>query len=241
MSTELQYNRFLIFGDSITEFSYNPYPLGYQHVQFGFGAALQNGELDIIQRGYAGYTSEWAKHFLEKIIQHENKPDSRILLGTIFFGTNDSVLGGPQKVELPKFLENIKHFIDTFKANGIKPIIIGVGKYDGDKWEPSRQEDINVLGIRRTNENNKRYSEATKELAAREQVPFVDLYSIFDNYEGDWHDLLLDGVHYTGEGYRLLFDELLRLIKEWYPEYHPENLPYILPYWRDLATSGGFN
>jgi len=44
MISDLKYNKFLIFGDSITEFSYNPYPLGHEHVQFGFGAALQNGE-----------------------------------------------------------------------------------------------------------------------------------------------------------------------------------------------------
>lgn len=192
--------------------------------------------LDIVQRGYAGYNSDWAKKILPKIIENEHRPDSKILLGTIFFGTNDSVLGGPQIVPLERYIENSRYFLQLFKANDIKPILIGVAKHDHDKWAPSREADI-AMGILRTNENNQRYSEALKALAAEENVPFVDLYTLFDTYPGDWKNLLLDGVHYTGEGYRILFEELMKVIREWYPQYHPENLDYILQYWRDVKPS----
>lgn len=190
-----------------------------------------------MQRGYAGYTTRWAKKILPKIIENEHRPDSKILLGTIFFGTNDSVLGGPQFVPLEEYIENSRSFLELFRQNDIKPVLIGPAKHDREKWEnPSRELDIKQGAIR-TNENNKRYSEALKQLAAENNVPFIDLYTLFDNYEGDWRNLLLDGVHFTGEGYRILFNELMKVIREWYPQYHPENLEYILQYWRDVKES----
>lgn len=239
MPHSLQYNKFLLFGDSITEFAYDSYPAKTEgeSVQFGFGSALQNiytRRLDVIQRGFAGYNSRWAKKILPKILENENTVNSKVAIGTIFFGTNDAALGGPQKVPLDEYIANTEYFLDLFHQYDIKPILIAPAKHDQSKWNPLRQEDV-ANGITRTNENNLVYNRALKQLAQKHKVAFVDTYKLFEEYNGNWQDLLWDGVHYSGEAYKLLFNEVLAQIRDHYPELAPESLEYILPYWRDVS------
>ena len=56
----MDYEKFLLFGDSITEFAFNTRPTEDGKDQYALGAALVNEytrKMDILQRGFKGYTS----------------------------------------------------------------------------------------------------------------------------------------------------------------------------------------
>jgi lysophospholipase L1-like esterase len=241
MSNSLRYDKFLIFGDSITEFSYDPLPQGSALTQFGFGGALQNTytrRLDVIQRGLSGYNTDWALAILPKILEYEHTEQSQIKIATIFFGTNDAVFQGMQKVEIPQYVDNMRKMIQLLQDRGIKVIVIGQGKHDKDNWNQRKPQDIEK-GILRSNEHAMEYNRALDSLAQELKVAYVDLYAGFEQYEGNWRDLLIDGVHFTGEGYKVMFQLVLDQIKKHYPEFLPENLTYKLPYWRNFDSVEG--
>lgn len=49
-------------------------------------------------------------------------------------------------------------------------------------------------------------------------------------------DFLCDGLHLTKLGYDVLFEGLMSLIRKEIPDCAPENMPYILPEWRDALS-----
>ncbi|CDR43154.1 CYFA0S11e00826g1_1 [Cyberlindnera fabianii] len=238
----LHFDKFLLFGDSITEFAYEQHPPTSTTTQFVFGSAISNAyvrRLDVVQRGFAGYNTNWALKMLPKILEQVHTPDSQVKIATVFFGTNDAALGGIQKVELEEYKANTSKFLDLFAEIGTKVVLIGPAKHYQEPWHALKPEDV-AKGIIRTNENNKIYSEAAKALAKDRGVAFVDLYTAFDTYDGDWTELLIDGVHFTGKGYEIMYNEVMKAIRDNYPEFAPENLEYKLPYWRDFNKAESF-
>ncbi|EDO17309.1 hypothetical protein Kpol_1062p17 [Vanderwaltozyma polyspora DSM 70294] len=234
----LQYKKFLLFGDSITEFSFNS-GMVEDVESFSFGSALTNvytRKMDIMQRGFSGYNSRWALKILPKIL--ETEANSNIAMGFIFFGANDSCLGGHQRVPLEEFVENITKLVQMMKSSGIKTILIGPGLYDKEKWESIKPDDI-AEGRVRSQEEFKKYSDAGEAIAKAENVPFVNLNKAFREQGGDkWQDLMMDGIHFSGKGSLIFYNELLKTIRENYPEYAPENIEYKLPNWSDVKPDG---
>lgn len=230
----MNYPKFLLFGDSITEFAFDP-----EH--FTVGSALTNvytRKLDVVQRGYSGYTSRWAIPILEKIIASDGEG---IVMGTIFFGSNDSVVAGPQRVPLPEFIENTKRLIQMMKDASIKPIVVGPALINRELWDVLKKEDIDQGWIR-SNEAFQEYSDALIKLTHEENVPYINLrQSFLDNAKAkneDWKTYTIDGLHFSGAGYRIYFDQLMKTIDRYYPEYSPDNLKTFLPNWRDVQEDG---
>jgi hypothetical protein len=48
------------------------------------------------------------------------------------------------------------------------------------------------------------------------------------------------GLHFNPAGYRILFDELMKLISVYWPDQMPENLPFLLPVWNDWVAWDAF-
>ncbi|SCU93360.1 LAMI_0E14092g1_1 [Lachancea mirantina] len=234
----LDYKKFLLFGDSITEFAFNTRADSGLPEQFSLGAALVNAytrKLDIVQRGFSGYTSRWGLKLLPKILENEGP---NVVMTTIFFGSNDAVQAGPQAVELSEFKKNINSLTQLMLDKGIKPILIGPALHDKEVWEPTKPQEVS-MGYVRSSEANRIYADAVSDVAAENKVPFVDLHKAFTEKGGDhWQELLLDGVHFSGKGYEVFFDELLKAIRGWYPELAPERIPYKLPNWREVKNDG---
>ena len=232
-----QYEKFLFFGDSITEFSYNSRMQPEKGDQFTIGAALTaaySRKLDVLTRGYSGYSSRWALKLLPKILESE----SNISIATIFFGSNDLCEGGHQSVPLEEFNENTLTLVNMMKTKGIRPIIVGPALFDETKWNNLKAEEV-AKGYRRTSEGFKTFSDAAKALAAREDVGFVNLNDAFTREGGaNWSDLLTDGLHFTGKGYEVFFNELLKVIREKHPEYAPENLTIKPLLWSEVKADG---
>lgn len=95
------------FGDSITQHGFNT-------DNHGWVAKLADWwtrRVDVLNRGYSGYNSRWAKLAFEEVILAES-PD----LLFIFFGANDATdASGVHHVPLAEYTENIRSMVQLAK------------------------------------------------------------------------------------------------------------------------------
>ncbi|NXU61508.1 IAH1 esterase, partial [Horornis vulcanius] len=108
----LRWPRVLLFGDSITEYSFQ---------ENGWGAYLAERlvrKCDVVNRGLSGYNTRWAKLILPRLITESTSADS-IVAVTIFFGANDSALkelNPKQHVPLEEYAANLKSMVQYLKS-----------------------------------------------------------------------------------------------------------------------------
>jgi len=102
----IDYDKFLLFGDSITQG-------GCDQSGFAFAAALQHDyarRLDVVNRGFSGYNTANAVVILPSIIQPPTNSNIRLI--TVFFGANDAVIEGfPQHVPFEEYCRNLKQIL----------------------------------------------------------------------------------------------------------------------------------
>ncbi|KAG7863139.1 hypothetical protein KL939_000458 [Ogataea angusta] len=235
-----QYGKFLLFGDSITQYSSRQrIEPDTGQLQFSIAAALTNDyqrKLQIITRGFDGYNSEQALHILPEILryEHDTKPaEEQIKLAWIFFGTNDSSVGGDyiQHVPIGRYAENMGNLIVMLQSGGIKVIAVKPGTHDETLADEAKKRGR----AKRSNELQKQYGDVLGEVCGRLEVPTVDLYDVFVSSGLSSADLLSDGIHFTGTGYQLMYNELMSVISANYPDLHPDNIPLKLPPWREAT------
>ncbi|KIM95182.1 hypothetical protein OIDMADRAFT_134370 [Oidiodendron maius Zn] len=233
-------DKILLFGDSITEQSYN------QEYGFNLAPALQHEyfrKLQVVVRGYGGYNTEHARYILNPTLDTEAAGGSKIRLLVVFFGTNDSAQNALQHVPLGRYAENV-HLLATEAARRKVPIIlVGPALVDEHKMDGDRATMTNLA-----------YSNAVGKVARELEVPFIDLWHAFLESKGlkegdpipgklgettnqNLDDLLTDGVHFSGKGYRIWYDLLRETIRKEYPELRTENLATILPHISDVDNS----
>ncbi|KAH8810674.1 SGNH hydrolase-type esterase domain-containing protein [Xylogone sp. PMI_703] len=229
-------DKILLFGDSITEMSYN------QEFGFNLAPALQHEyfrKLQVVARGYGGYTTEHARCIIGPTLDAEEAGGSNIRLITVFFGTNDASDGC---LSLERYAQNLEHVIKMIQARNIPLIVVGPSLIDAGQGI----EDKNTV-------RNLEFSKTAENLAKRLEVPFIDLWHAFakakgwleeditsgkrNTGDGSLRDLLSDGVHFTGEGYKIWYNILLRTVREKFPELRTENLPTTLPHIYDVDNS----
>ncbi|CAK7894683.1 isoamyl acetate-hydrolyzing esterase [[Candida] anglica] len=218
----LDYNKFLLFGDSITEWSYR---------NGGFGALLQNDyarKMDVVCRGFSGFNSNHAVEILPKLLEMD-----KYSIMTIFFGTNDA-LNTFQGVPIDKTKKNLKFLVELSLKSGIKVILIGPALHSRELYRAANPDD-DYVG---SEENNRKYCEAAKSVSMETGVPFIDLCTEFDNSGLPINQLLVDGIHFTSNGYKILYESISNTIKSVYPEYSYENISPSLVLWRELEPAG---
>ncbi|KAI5308729.1 hypothetical protein KEM55_005002 [Ascosphaera atra] len=229
--SEIEYEQFILFGDSITEWCAD------QKKGFVLHDALQNDyskRYDVLIRGFSGYNSEQGLWALEKFFPAPEK--AKVKLMTVFFGANDATYPGhAQHVPLDGYEHALKSIITypRVKDNGTKLLIITPPPVNEYPMQPDP-----VRKAART----KQYADAAKKVAAEMDVPVVDIWTRFMEYAG-WKEgqpiegsldlppneklaeLLVDGLHLTPLGYELLYKEIKKVIAEKYPEESPEKVP----------------
>lgn len=244
------YNTFLLLGDSITEFAFDQYPAPGDRVQFSLGAALQNAyvrRLQVLQRGFSGYTTRDGVLLARSILQteHDEVPDTKkIKLAYVFFGTNDARRKGTspannEHLPLDKFLQNMEKIIDEFKRRDIPLIVITPGVHDQQLWDKTHPNDL-LTGDFRDNETNKLFQDAVKDKFGGivpvlplmdETLAWIEKHGSEKAKKGDYSEILSDGIHFTGLGYQILYDALIKLIEKHYNHLSPEKIPYKFPHY----------
>jgi len=121
-------DKFILFGDSLTELSSDP------SLDFALAPALQHSyfrKVQVITRGYGGYNSEHARHLIEPILDFESAGGFyRIRLMTIFFGTNDTSEMSYQQLSIERYQENVQFLVQVAADRRIPVIVIGPGPID---------------------------------------------------------------------------------------------------------------
>ncbi|OLL23905.1 GDSL esterase/lipase [Neolecta irregularis DAH-3] len=226
---------------------------------FGYVSALEfsySRRLDVVCRGFSG----WGTHFALRAISLQmrvlpaNTHGSKTRLLIIFFGANDAcVPGTDQYVSKDRFQDNLSYMVN-YKAlhehnPNIRILLVGpppiCAHRSGDK------DKENGRLPRRTAQRTREYAIAAKDAAQKLGVPYVDLWTTFmqeicwkegDPLIGDLTEprskhlgeLLPDGLHPSGEGYRVIFAALMESIHENFSELVPEALEFTIPPWDKL-------
>jgi lysophospholipase L1-like esterase len=244
------YNTFLMFGDSITEYAFNQFPGESKEPQFCLGAGLQQAyarKLQILQRGFSGYTSRDAVPLAKSILKTEHDDVSetkKIKIAYVFFGTNDARKNGKssenrQSIPLHDYIFNMRSIVEEFLERNIPVIVIAPGLHSQELWDKNQPQDL-ITGDYRDNKTNKMYQDALVE--AITDVPVIPLYDIMEkwlktnsNNPDDYSTLLSDGIHYKGTGYRILYDAIIDAIETYYNKASPSTLPYRFPIYNELT------
>ena len=125
--------------------------------------------LDIINRGFSGYTTSQA---LLAFPQFAPKPEqATVRFLTIFFGANDACLPGSptgQHVPLKEYTSNLRRLIqmarDAFP--GVRIMLISPPPVNEYQLEASDLVKYGMTEPRRTAEHTKRYAEACRDVRA---------------------------------------------------------------------------
>eukprot|EP00928_Gymnodinium_smaydae_P092603 TRINITY_DN7650_c0_g1_i2.p1 TRINITY_DN7650_c0_g1~~TRINITY_DN7650_c0_g1_i2.p1 ORF type:complete len:296 (-),score=47.49 TRINITY_DN7650_c0_g1_i2:407-1294(-) len=204
----------LLFGDSITQFSFS---------EAGWGAGLYNWyhrAADVVNRGFSGYNTRWARQLLPGILA--NTTGSPLLVVTLFFGANDSESGG-QHVPVEEYDANLRAMVGMIKAAHPKAAVVAITPPPVDK----------ELWPTRSNEAVSRYAAVVRGLPVD---AVVDLWG-----QIDIRDDLNDGLHLGPEGNRKvlrLVQEALRSLPGLNPEDDDKGRPRMLmhyPHWSEVT------
>ncbi|CDS13695.1 hypothetical protein LRAMOSA05869 [Lichtheimia ramosa] len=235
------YHRIVLFGDSITQFSFDP-------ELSGFGAGLAHSyqrRMDVMNRGFSGYNTKWALPILRQLlptVEQQKQHASQVQLMTIFFGANDAALPfSDQHVPLEEYKENLRKMISMIKSPDspyynptTRLILITPPPLDESQWEKHCDGPLN-----RTFESAKQYAAAVRQVAKECNVVVADLWTMLVEESGEtpFGEYLNDGLHLSAKGNRAVHQLLLKMIKEHFNDIHPDNLGMEIPWWRDLSRT----
>ena len=133
---------------------------------------------------------------------------------TIGFGTNDAHIdsnmeGGPSRIPLEKYTENLTYMITQIQKQGALVILIAP----------------NALGKKQGKLQNDRlsqYAQVVCNLSNTYHTGLVDNFKMFNDYQKhagqNMDDLMLDGTHPNDKGHKMIADqlvvEIVRLVNE---------------------------
>jgi len=205
---------FLLFGDSITQYSLSAELRGWG----GLLADYYTAKVDIINRGFSGYTTRIACLLLDKVFPLGQGSTNSVInptpsLITIFFGANDaSQSPSPQHVPIDEYTENLKLIAEHAKKTCSHIVLITPPPFEANMWKifVEANKKPPVL-LNRTNELAGSYAKRVVEVAAGAGVHCIDLWTSMQA-EPDWRTFLVDGLHLSIEGNAFLFAKLRELI-----------------------------
>ncbi|KIX03896.1 uncharacterized protein Z518_07449 [Rhinocladiella mackenziei CBS 650.93] len=232
------YPQFLLFGDSITQ--------GSSHVFHSSLSEWYSRRLDVLIRGFSGYTAPVGYDTLLQFFPAVPPSDvvPRIRLMTVFFGANDACLAGtPQHVPIGEYKQYLRNIVNYEGVKLHQTNVVLIVPAPVDEWQLATGE--------RKAATTAKYASACREVGQELNLPILDLWTIFMLKAG-WKEgstdaligskaapqnqvlgeLLSDGLHFTPAAYRLVFEELVKIIQNELPDQVPENLPFVFPDWR---------
>ncbi|ROT38787.1 GDSL Lipase/Acylhydrolase family protein [Sodiomyces alkalinus F11] len=233
---------------------------------FSFQAALQAHvarRLDVINRGFSGYNTENVITFLDDLFQPPSETVPKIDYLLILLGANDAVRPFPeltQHVPQEKYKTNLRTIIShpAIRAHGPEILLVTPPPVDEIRC---KQSDLakGWPDVSRFAGLSAAYSRIARDVAAETPgVVSVDLYTALVDYavartpghdaegprlgtfelgeSGKLGELLPDGVHLSGEAYKVFFEAVVPHVHpEWASE-EPDRSGYLFPDWRELYS-----
>ncbi|XP_022145518.1 GDSL esterase/lipase CPRD49-like [Momordica charantia] len=212
--------KFVLFGSSIVQYSFD---------DRGWGADIANlyaRQADVILRGYAGWNSSQALQVVDEVFPKDSiiQPS----LAIVYFGGNDAIIPlpfpGGSHVPLPQFIDNMTKIACHIKSlsTTTRSIFLTPPPVNSDQI----RELLPGLEKLRTMENLEIYTDALIDICREIGVEYVDLFRAVQKRE-DWLTFFTDGVHFTEEGSRVVFDEIKNTINRanWVPSLAVGSMP----------------
>ncbi|KAJ3542816.1 hypothetical protein NM688_g5935 [Phlebia brevispora] len=232
----------LLLGDSLTQGASAPYGFAQQL------SYVYNRKLDVLNRGLSGYNTTWALPVFEQCVAKRSDraglPTIRLLI--IWFGANDGTLPGTlQHVPLPLFTENLTKMIhlvsspsSDYHSPETKIILLTPPPVNTHQRAADLATRTPPRPVDRDFNVTVQYAEAVRALGKKEGVPVVDVHTRLwegcGKEEKNLTKYLRDGLHVNEEAYRLIFEDIMATIKEYYPELDHEKLEMVFPHYADI-------
>lgn len=212
--------RIVCFGDSTTAERENIRSVYASRIRDYFSKSHPNLRLDLFNSGVRSDTTRRARtRFKKDVLAHTPH------LVIIQFGLNDSCIDvykgeSSPRVSKEEYSSHLSYFIQTLKKRNIKVILMTQNPMIWtDKtvkvWgkPPYNTEDrwgFNLL--------NTHYAQEVRRLARQFNVPLVDVYRMFLQYDSAAQrhisELMVDGIHPNDRGHRLIARSLIPIIKK---------------------------
>mmetsp|Transcript_19800 Transcript_19800/g.48447 ORF Transcript_19800/g.48447 Transcript_19800/m.48447 type:complete len:263 (-) Transcript_19800:229-1017(-) len=217
MSTSRRRGSIVLLGDSITQQGFS---VG------GWAARLANyysRRADVLNRGFSGYTSEWALPMLKDLFDPSATPYP--ILVTVFFGANDAVDQKLSKrhVPLQRYKENltkIVEFVRSVYPNSTRIVLIAPPPVDREQrlgFQKTMYKEKATGVLEREDERTKLYAEACEDIATSQGIPCVNLWSLMTK-TGNIKKYLSDGLHFSSDGNLFAFEALVNTIQKHFPD-----------------------
>ena len=223
-----KFARILLFGDSLTQYSFAPQ-------DGGWGAVIADHfqrRADVVNRGFSGYNTEWAKLILPKLLLSKDQADVFV----IFFGANDSSLPGPnpkQHVPLSSFRSNLVEMCTYLNSIGISSsslILITPPALCESKWALTCKEK-GCETTDRSSANTQRYAQAVLDVGQERDIVTLDLFGELSKKNTNLDEYLSDGLHLGLQANKVLADLAIPALEAKLQERFPEP---VFPQWRDV-------
>ncbi|KAK9894680.1 SGNH hydrolase [Cystobasidium minutum MCA 4210] len=241
MSIPTVYPEWMLFGDSITQQSFSA---------GGYGQWMADNyqrRVDIINRGYGGYNTEWALRILPYILPETsaNKPLKAI---NLWFGANDATLPmRDQSIPVERFKANLNKMIDMLqdeKSPHYSPSTVITLFSCPPICKAQREEHVLAewgpgIKLDRDPARTKTFAEAAGEVAKERKVGFVNVYAAMmaaagPNPDENLRQFFWDGLHLSAAGYKVVSDAFFAYLQKEHQDLLPDNLPKVFPLWDSI-------
>lgn len=230
----------LLFGDSLTQLGWGI------DGNAGWAALLASTytrRADVLNRGFSGYNTRHALEVLPRIFGPGEMKEP-LLFCTVYLGANDSALPGErQHVPIEEYQRNLGKIISSIRDRvGEKPPIILMTPPPVDEprwasyWGDEKPDRLNQVSLD--------YGAVCKQVASEHDCSVVDVFEILggNGNVSEYSQHLSDGLHLSSSGNTLMYEGLMAIIQERYPELAPDEpdkdksgIPMEEPLWRDLC------
>ncbi len=186
---------------------------------------------DIVNRGFSGYNTEWAKLILPQLLLSKDQTD----IVVVFFGTNDCSLPGlnpKQHIPLSSFCSNLVEMCTYLNSIGIGSsslILITPPVHCESKWALTCKE-MGCDTTDRSSANTQRYAQAVLDIGQERDIVTLDLFGELSK-TSNLDEYLSDGLHFSLQANKVLGDLAIPALEAKLQERFPDP---VFPQWRDI-------
>ncbi|RXW21130.1 hypothetical protein EST38_g4727 [Candolleomyces aberdarensis] len=202
---------------------------------------------DVLNRGLSGYNTEWGLPVFEQCLaKRDDRQAPKIRVLTIWFGANDACIKpSPQHVPIEKFEANIRRMIELvhsptspYYSPDTRIVLITAPPINTLKRKADLESRDPPLALDRLFDTTRQYAEVVKTIGEELNLGVVDVWTLLWNGAGQVETGLDkfsgDGLHLNGAGYEVVYDALIKVIAEKYPDVYYENVDFVFPGWKDI-------
>lgn len=229
-SSQQGHAKILLLGDSLTQLSWNGWAATLAHVY--------QRRADVINRGMAGYNTDWYLHYIK---QHEEDvfvPNVRLCI--IFFGANDAScaeLNPRHHVPVAQYKQNLKTLVEKCRqhyGNDVAIILMTPPPVQHEQrleYQKQRYGEKATGQLERNLDLSQRYANAAQEAAneLNSNVPCIHLWNDMQQ-DDDWGRFFYDGLHFSKEGNDFVANALLKVIHQQLPHLQVSPCPITSQY-----------